>query len=242
MIQMDLLRVWDKQKYQSFLCEFKQLADPSYQAFNQRIVNTPSEMIGIRTPELQKIAKQIGRGDFVSYLNCCEDSTYEEVLLQGFVIAEIKDYSMALSYFVPFLLKIDNWAICDMVCSRMKVILKKKKKSFSLIQNLLKDKECFVVRVGLILLLDFYIDEEYIDSIFLEIEKLKREDYYIQMGIAWLLSECYVKQKEKTRQYLKHCTLDDFTYRKTIQKIRESNRVVKSEKEELKSWLKKEKA
>ena len=56
------------------------------------------------------------------------------------------------------------------------------------------------------------------------------------MAVAWAVSVCYVKFPEKTRAFLLNNELDDFTHNKSIQKIRESYRVSKAEKEELKGW------
>ncbi len=54
------------------------------------------------------------------------------------------------------------------------------------------------------------------------------------MANAWLVQVCYVKYPEKTRHFLENSALDDFTHNKAIQKIRESYRVSREEKEELK--------
>lgn len=83
---------------------------------------------------------------------------------------------------------------------------------------------CFV------LLLNYYIEEEYINDIFDMINKYNSNDYYVQMSVAWLISICYVKYKEKTLKYLENKELDNFTYNKALQKIIESKRVTKEEK------------
>ena len=51
------------------------------------------------------------------------------------------------------------------------------------------------------------------------------------MAQAWLISIMFIKFREKTLDYLKENTLDNWIQNKTIQKIRESIRVSKEDKD-----------
>jgi possible DNA alkylation repair enzyme len=53
------------------------------------------------------------------------------------------------------------------------------------------------------------------------------------MAKAWLLSVCYIKFRDKTYKFLEKTSLDDWTVNKSIQKVRESLRVTKEEKEKI---------
>ena len=75
------------------------------------------------------------------------------------------------------------------------------------------------------MMLQYYIDEVYIDRVLKRIDEFCCEGYYAKMAAAWALSVCYIKQPEITRNYLPQSRLDDYTYNKALQKILESYRV-----------------
>ena len=99
------------------------------------------------------------------------------------------------------------------------------------------DKE-FEVRFGIVMLLDYYISEEYIEKILKIFDETKHEGYYVKMAVAWAISICYIKFPQETEEYLKNNNLDEFTYRKSIQKIKESYRVSKDQKQKLEEQAK----
>ena len=101
------------------------------------------------------------------------------------------------------------------------------------LQPYLKSKNEFEVRFAIVSLLDHFINDIYLEQLFQVIDEIKHEGYYVKMAIAWAVSICYIKYPQETGNYLKQDTLDDFTHNKAIQKIRESYRVSKEEKENL---------
>lgn len=210
--------------------KLKENKDLKYKEFNSKIISTKYPMIGVKTPILKNIAKEISKKDYKTFLQNKNTDYYETVLIEGFVISNIKDIKEALIYFDKFIKKIDNWAICDMTVSSMKIVKKNKDIFKDKIKEYLNSKEEFTVRVGIILLLDYYLEEEYLDEVFSLIDNIKREEYYINMAIAWLISIALIKYKDKTLKYLKVCNLDDFTYNKALQKARESKRISKEDK------------
>ena len=223
--------IWNDKEYKKLLKELdKYKENNEYIEFTSKIVNTNYKIIGIKTPNLKKIAKEVGKTDINSYLNISKDNTYEEIMLQGLAISYIKDVDTSIKYFNKFIKKIDSWAICDTVCASMKIVKKNKEKFYKEIEKYLKSKEEYIVRVGIILLLDHYIDDDYIDKIFKITDSINREEYYINMAIAWLISVCFIKCKDKTYKYLKNNKLDKFTYNKAIQKMIESYRVEDNDK------------
>ena len=98
----------------------------------------------------------------------------------------------------------------------------------------------YEIRFAVVCLLDFFIQEDFIDRILSFFSSIHHDGYYVKMAIAWAVSVCYVKFPEKTESFLLQNTLDDFTHNKAIQKIRESFRVSKEKKEKLKQWKRKE--
>ena len=102
------------------------------------------------------------------------------------------------------------------------------------ILNYIDSNNPFQIRIGIVLLLDFYINDKYIDKIFDIVDNIHNDNYYVRMANAWTLSICYIKYKEKTYNYLLNNNLDKFTFNKTISKICDSKRVDIKDKEKLK--------
>ena len=221
---------WDNNKYTEYISYMKSISDSEYLKFNKKLVFTDYKMMGVKTSLLRTLAKDISKGDIISFLNISNHEYYEEILVFGFVIGYIKDLDIFMKYFNKFIRYIDNWAVCDMCISSMKIVKKNKDYFFKLINKYVIDSNPYVVRVGTILLLDYYIDDEYIDKIFYIIDNINREEYYINMSIAWLVSICFIKYRNKTLEYLKNCKLNKFTYNKALQKSRESLRVSPEDK------------
>lgn len=223
--------IWNKSNYKNFITYLYQEKDSDkFRDFSKKLIFTKYEMIGIKVPILRSIAKEISKTDIYSFLEIVRSNTYEEIMLEGLVISYIKDYNIFKKYFNKFIKKIDNWSICDVCISSMKIVKKYKDEFLIDIKKYLKSDDEFIVRVGVILLLDFYIEDKYIDEIFKLIDSINKEEYYINMAIAWLISVCFIKQKEKTLKYLENNNLSIFTHNKAIQKIRESKRVTEEEK------------
>ena len=213
--------------------------DYKYLEFNKKIVNSKSLMIGIRTPIIKELAKNIFKNNPYEVLSIIKNKYYEETVLEGFIISKIKDSNLFDKYLESFVLKIDNWAACDMCISNMKQ-LRKDEKYFELSQEYIhKDKE-FVARCGYIIMLCHFLDEKHIDKI-LDILNTEKESnyYYVNMAKAWLISICYIKFKDKTLKFIFDNNLDPFTYNKAIQKIIESNRVDKNDKDYLRTLKRK---
>ncbi|MCI8575907.1 MAG: DNA alkylation repair protein [Bacilli bacterium] len=227
------IKVWNRENYQSFLEELRQKENPKYRDFHTRLTITKYPILGINVPECRKIAKEIIQTDIKSFLTYPNETYYEEVLIEGFVIASIKEENYFFQELERFLPKIDNWAICDSFCNSVKMIGVSPEKYFDYWLQLIKRKEPFSIRVGLIILLNFYIKEEYLTNIYQSIDEIKSDHYYVNMGMSWLLAEMYTKYPKETEEYLKKSRINDFTMNKTISKIRDSYRITKKQKDNM---------
>ena len=226
--------------YEDFIKELHSLQDLKYKKFNSKIV-LADNVIGVRTPELKRIAKTIAKGDYKTFFKENKHKYFEDSLVHGLVLGYLKlDFNELKPYIDKFLPFITNWAICDMTVSNLKVFKKNKTKSicFEEIKSYISNDNPWINRFGYILLLDYFIEDKYMDEIFKLCSNYK-DHYYVKMGIAWLISVCYVKQKEKTLTFLKNTNLDDWTYNKAIQKIIESNRVSDIDKNMLRGMKRK---
>ncbi len=231
---MDIPYIWNKNNYNKFIKELKSIKDDNYKAFNSKLIpDTNNKIIGVRIPILRSIAKKIYKTDYIKFLELVNNKYMEEVLIEGFLIGNIKDEEIADKYIIRFLPKIDNWCVCDTFCNSLKIVNSNKEKYFDFFTNKIDINKAFSVRTSIVILNSYYVEKNYIDKIFKYIDSIKSEHYYVRMSIAWLISTCYVKFRDETLEYLNNNKLDDFTYNKSIQKIIESKRVSKKEKDDL---------
>ena len=213
-----------------------ELSDEKYKTFHSGLCPNTDNIIGVRLPQLRQLAKEITKDDWRYFLSNSKEDYYEEILIKGLVIAYAKcDVEERLKYIKCFVPKIDNWAICDSFCNTLKFVNKNKKIVWEFIQPYLKSDNEFEVRFAVVIILNYYITEDYIDLILETLDKVKHSGYYVKMAVAWAISMCFVEFEGKTMSYLKHNNLDDFTYNKSLQKICESLRIDKNTKELIKS-------
>ncbi len=223
---MELVKeLWTKKDYKEFVSYLKNLEDKKYRDFHSKLTLN-NNIIGINVPTLKDISKKIVKGNFGSFINLVVNNTYEEWLIFGLIIGYSKiDFNEKLELLDKYIVNIDNWASCDIVCANMKDFKKNQESGYEYILKLIESNSLWHIRVGLVLLLDFYINDQYLNKIFKICDSIKSDEYYVLMAIAWLLSICYIKYPKETLKYLNNNKLDKFTFNKTIQKIIESTRV-----------------
>lgn len=215
-----------------------ELSDEKYKKFSLSLLPETDNLLGVRLPILRKLAKEIIKCDYEKFLNSKEEF-FEETMLKGMVIGAM-GAKVKSEYIEHHIKKITNWSLCDSFVSSLKIINKNKPFYFSFIQKYLFSKKEFEIRFSLVVLLNYFVCENYIDEIFNILEKIYLKDYYAKMAAAWLISICYVKYKEKTLNFLNQTKIDKETLNKGIQKIIESRRVKNFEKEKLKKLKKPE--
>ncbi len=227
---------WTSKEQKELRNALQEMAEEQYRLFHQKIVKGERQIIGVRMPTLKKIAKEIVKGNYMDFIKTSIPVYHEEVVLLGIVIGtstmEYTDFLMEMNDFIK---KIDSWAICDAFCASIKKQVQNNKQAFwNHITLYLRSKNNWIVRVGLIIMLSYYLEEEYIEKVFKRCETVKSEFYYVKMAQAWLIATTWAKFPEKTEQYFKKSALDKWIWNKAIQKACESTRV----KEEYKIYLK----
>ena len=216
----------------------REKADIKYKEFHSGLCPDTNNILGIRVPVLRQYAKELLRKyDYEFLLQNIDNKYYEEIMLQGMIIglSKEKDFEKIEKYIIEFIPKIDNWAVCDTFCAGLKITKKYKKGMWELIDKYLKSEKEFELRFGIVMILDFYIEENYLQEDFKIFENINSKDYYVQMAVAWAISICLIKYYDETLLFLKDKKekFDKFTYNKALQKGIESFRLTKEQKETL---------
>lgn len=203
--------------------------------WEKRIINTNLTCIAVPSQETKKIIKEISKGNFIDFINFWPWNNYTESIIVGNLICCIKDFKTFEKLLKKYATKVDNWANCDSL--KFKINNENKDKFFKLALELVKEEKPFVKRIGLVILLKLLNFKEFLNDIFKILNSFKTEEhYYVNMMLAWLFSECFVKYKEETLQFLKTHNLNKFVINKGISKCRDSFRVSKQDKDFLLSY------
>lgn len=209
-----------------------QKSEDNYKKFSKALIPNINNILGVRLPDLRKIAKEIYRsGSWKEFLSYNNPEFMEEIMLQGMVIGLIEDDNF-LDYVRDFIPKIDNWSVCDSFCISLKQTKTHKKQVWKFLQPYFNSSKEYHIRFAYVMLLTYFTDD--LKNALNIIDSFENKKYYAQMGCAWALSIFFIKYPDKTFEYLKHSKLDNFTFNKSIQKIRESIRTDK----EMKACLK----
>ena len=223
---------------QDFQLKLTHRIDDDYRAFAIKGILTDYPFLGVRTPDLRTLASEITKnGDGPDFLKLSPKS-YEELTIQGFIIASLS-YEEMKTRLPGYFKKVDNWATTDMVCGSLKSIKKNCEDFLDVIDDFLKSKHEFTVRAALVCLKSYYVTPDYLAVIFDRVVEIKnREEYYIKMAIAWLISECFTKYPDETYGFLKSGILPTWIQNKSISKIHDSLRIPAELKSELQTLRK----
>lgn len=225
---------WNKENYKKFVEFLESIKDEEYKEFHSSLVlNSKYEMIGIRLPIMRKIAKEISKTDIEEFLKYSQNKYYEEVMIQGLVISNVKDEEIFYKYFKSHINKIDNWALCDTFCNSIKIVKKYEEKYFNLAIDMCLNEEEFIARTGIVMILSHFVNEKNLQEIFTTLNKIKSDKFYINMAQAWLICDLYIKYPKETLKFIRNNNLNKFTHNKAISKIHDSYRVSKEDKEYL---------
>ena len=216
------------------------LADEEYKKFHSGLCPNVNNIMGVKIPKLRELSKTISKENPVEFLNTYKCEYYEEKMIYGLVIGYMKEeLKTRLKYLDKFVPIIDNWAICDCSCSTYKFTNKNLREMWDYLQKYINSQNEFEVRFLCIMLMDYYLVDEYFDNVLEIYNNIKLDKYYVKMGIAWGISFSFVKNEEKVTRFLENNQLDDFTHNKAIQKIIESHRVDKNTKDKLRKLKRK---
>lgn len=208
--------------------ELRELSDTDYKAFNAKIISTNYPMLGVRVPALRVLSKKLAKDENIaSYLNNPDLEVYEQIILYGMTLSNMKNLSLdeVFGYLDKLIPRFDNWGHVDTVTSEFKIFNNNLDIVIEHFLPLKTDEGEFTKRFFVILLLSFYMNDIYIDRVLTHLTEIQQGQYYVDMAIAWTLSVGLIKYYDKTLPLLQQHKFSKFVHNKAIQKARESYRI-----------------
>lgn len=232
---MDLVKAqWQPAAIPAFEAYLRSLGKPDKVAWTQRIVNTKRPVLAIPTPTLRAIAKEIKRGNALSFLDLRIFSTHESIIIHGIILSQLTDLALLEQYLITYAGQVDNWAACDLLSFKVKGL---EAQFLRLAQQFVQSENLFLRRIGLIILFKL-VNDTYIDAVLAIVDSLQNEtEYYVNMAVAWLLCDCFIKQRDKTWAFWQTHYLQPFVARKFVSKCHDSYRVSAADKQMLRDDL-----
>lgn len=213
-----------------------ELQDIKYKDFHTKLIPqiNSETVIGVRTPLIRFLIKNLTSSEIQNFLNSkMPHKYYEENNLHALLINNIKDYDSCITELERFLPYLDNWATCDSL--RPLAFKKNKEKLIDNIDNWLESNDVYTVRFGIEMLMVHFLDDDFKHEYLLKVSKIKSDQYYIKMMIAWYFATALAKQYEYAVKFIENTTLEKWIHNKTIQKATESFRLTRGQKVHLKS-------
>lgn len=213
---------------------YKNNIDLEYRTFHKNICKTKYNILGVKLPKLRNYARSLlAIYEIDEILKNIDNSSYENALVKGLCIAYSKNIN-TLDYLDRYIPLIDNWAICDSVVNTLKIFRNNQDKYLSFIEKHLNSNKEFEIRFSLVILLNYYLNDNYKDYLYNVLDNVNTSYYYTYMAASWLLSYLFIYYYEDTLKYLQVSKLDNKTICKGITKSIESYRIDKNKKDNLK--------
>ena len=213
-------------------------AEPEYKKFASSLIPECENILGVRLPKLHKKAKEIIKTNYKEFISTPNNKYFEETMLQGITIGlldtPLEELFTIIENFIP---QITNWSICDTFCASLKQAQKHKDEFWNFLEIYLNSEKEFELRFAVVMLLNHFVTEEWIEKTINKLFTLNSDKYYAQMAIAWAISVCLAKNYDKTFIKLKNTKIHPAIFKKIIQKGRESYRLTIEQKRLLKELL-----
>lgn len=213
-----------------------ELRDEKYRDFQVKLIPSvdPAAVIGVRTPELRRLAKELSkRNDIDAFLDALPHEYFDENQLHAFILSGMKDYGRCMAGVCRFLPFVDNWATCDQMSP--KVFGKNKEDLFAHIKVWLRSDETYTIRFAVGMLMEHFLGDDYNAAYPEMVAEIRSDEYYVNMMRAWYFATALAKQYDSTVGFIEDRKLDRWTHNKAIQKSVESYRITPEQKTYLKS-------
>lgn len=233
--------------------------EPEYQAFISKLLPGVDGVLGVRVPILRSLARKIAQDCGREFLNAvfnfstfeidlndktsqqkdksCNFKSYEERLIVGFIAAEVSlDFERRLEAIAAFIPHIDSWAVCDSFSASLRIPNACRAKFWEFLEFCAQSSRPFEVRFAVVATLNHFLEKNYLDAVFERANQIAARrlgEYYVDMSLAWLVAEAFIRFPDATLKFLESNNFDDFTFNKSLQKIVESRRVEETTKDEI---------
>ncbi len=209
-------------------------------AYFKKVIPDSKPAIGVKVPVLRKMAKEIAKGDYKSFVREYPEEYFEQETLKAFVIGYAKDdLEEIIKIADEFIPTIHDWSVNDSFCQNFTIARGHRKRVFQWLMKYVSSDKEYEQRVVAVLLMSHFLVDDYYEQVLSVMEKLDNPGYYTQMGVAWCVATAYAKYPQPTMAFLKRCRLSDWTFNKSIQKMIESYRVSDADKEVLRTMKRK---
>lgn len=209
------------------------MSEEKYRKFSCALIPNCRTILGVRLPHLRALAKELAVDPDAYFAEPCGD-LFEEVMLRGMVIGCMKcPTEQRIQHIRDFMPLIDNWSVCDSFCAGLKEAKKKPDMYWTCILPYLHSEQAFEVRFGVVMLLDHFAWGEWLPRMLEQMQQIDHPDYYVRMAVGWAVSVCYIRNPAYTWYWMQRGMLDPETERMTIQKILDSRRVTRADRERI---------
>lgn len=213
-----------------------EMQDLKYRDFNATIIPTVDKerIIGVRTPALRKLAKELANSSETDmFLNSLPHTYYEENNLHGMIIESFKDFDLCIDGLTSFLPYIDNWATCDLISP--KIFRRHTEELMPYIKKWMASEHTYTCRFGIKMLMKYFLDNNFRSEYAEWVAAVKSEEYYVNMMRAWYFATSLAKQYDQIIPFIEEKRLDKWTHNKSIQKSVESYRITPEQKKYLRT-------
>lgn len=210
------------------------LQDVTYRDFQRKLIPNidPETIIGVRTPELRKLAKQMR--EWECFKQELPHHYFEENQLHAFLLGAGKNFQKTVAEVDTFLPYVDNWATCDQL--NPKIFGKHHEELLPYIQRWITSDRVYTIRFAIDMLMSHYLDENFRPEYPEMVASVTHDDYYVRMAAAWYFATALAKQYDTVLPYITQYRLPKWTHNKAVQKTVESYRITPEQKEFLKQF------
>lgn len=219
--------------------ELHSKAEPSYAKFAASLIPGRDDLIGVRIPEIRKLAKRILKDDWRSVLDD-EPKCFEEEMLMLLIVATCPvDIEERIRMENEFLDIIDNWSLCDTYCGAFRFTERESERAWEHFKSLMEIGTEYSMRMSVVSRMNHFHDRDKMELLMEDVTRYHHEGYYYKMGCAWAVATCHTLYPDIGRRILESGELEEWVHNKSIQKIRESLRIPAEEKDFIKGLRRK---
>lgn len=227
---------------QQLQSQLAMLADDKYQSFAASLIpGMQRRMWGVRLPALRKIAQKLACEDWQEWFRSdSSNDSFEEVMLRGMVLGSAKiDWEIFQQYLLDLVPLIDNWSLCDSCCVGFTMVREHREEAWLLLQEILQRPTEFSQRFVVVMMMDHFLVDEYIERVLTEWRQISPQGYYAVMGLAWAYSVAFVKYPQQVWDVLNDAGISQQVRKMACQKILESRRTTPVWREKISALRKK---